>query len=97
VLGVNPLAKTRPEALNGSNLTLGWLFLPFKINAMMGVSDDEPPVAAVSGTVHVDDVAEGHIKALDVDKVPGGYQNFLMISNSPHGDCECATSLKAAE
>ena len=88
VIGVNPLAKTRYDALNGSNMTLGWLFLPIKVNVMFGVPEDEPPLPVASGTVHVLDVAEGHVKALDVKKVPGYYQHFVMDSHSPHGASE---------
>jgi len=88
VLGVNPLAKTRYDAFNGSNMTLGWLFAPIKVNAMFGVSEDEPPLPVVSGTVHVLDVADGHVKALNIEKLPGDYHNFIMESKSPHGDCE---------
>ena len=35
--------------------------------------------------MHIDDVVEGHVKALDTKKVPGEYRNFLLNSDSPTG------------
>ena len=44
---------------------------------------EKPPL--VSETVHLDDVVEGHVKALDEEKVKGRMRNFLMCSDSPTG------------
>jgi len=88
VLGPNPLARNRPDGLNGSNLVLGWLFIPIKFNTFYGLSDEEPPVPLSNETIHIDDVAEAHVNALDCDQVPGAYKNYLLAASSPYGICK---------
>lgn len=88
VLGPNPLAHNKQEGLNGSNMVLGWLFVPIKFNMFYGVSDEEPPVPLSSEVVHIDDVAEAHVSALNRDKVPGEYKNYILAGQSPYGICK---------
>lgn len=35
--------------------------------------------------MHLDDVVEAHVNALDVENVPGSYRNFLLCSHAPGG------------
>ncbi|KAL9057864.1 MAG: hypothetical protein Q9162_002094 [Coniocarpon cinnabarinum] len=84
VLGPEELTTTKRDAFKGSNLILGWLFMPVKLNPFLDLPDaEEAPLLAES--VHLDDVAEGHVNALNVDKVKGKYRNFLLCSDGPNG------------
>lgn len=89
VLGPEELSRNKKEAFKGSNLLLSWL-LSSEVNVtailpiMLGLPADTEP-QLLSETVHLDDVVESHVKALDIDKVPGQYRNFLLCSNSPTG------------
>ena len=84
VLGPDERARSKVQAFEGSNMVLGWLFMDLKLNAFFNLSDEEdaPLLAEV---VHLDDVTEAHINALDTEKVPGKYQNFLLCSETPNG------------
>ena len=84
ILGPEELARNKQEAFKGSNLILGWLFAELSIGPLFGRPENED-VPLVSETVHLDDVVEAHVKALDIDKVPGKYRNFLLCSDSPTG------------
>jgi len=94
VLGPHPLAHNKQEGFNGSNITLGWLFAPIKFNMFYGVSDDEPPVPVSNETVHINDVAEAHVNALDCEKVPGSYKNYVVAAEGPYGPGELAQILR---
>lgn len=84
ILGPEELARNKQEAFKGSNLILGWLFSEFDLAPFFGLpANEKPPLLAE--TVHLDDVVEGHIKALDIGKVPGKYRNFLFCSDGPTG------------
>ena len=84
VLGPEELATTKRDAFKGSNLILGWLFMPLKLNPFLDLgADEEAPLLAES--VHLDDVAEAHVNALNVHKVKGNYRNFLLCSDAPYG------------
>ena len=84
ILGPEELARSKQEAFKGSNLILGWLFFEFSLAPLLGLpADEDAPV--LSETVHLDDVVESHINALDTDKVPGKYRNFLLCSDTPTG------------
>ena len=50
----------------------------------LGLPADED-TSHLSVMVHLDDVVEGHVKALDTDNVPGQYRNFLLCSDTPTG------------
>ena len=84
ILGPEELARKKQEAMQGSNMLLGWLFQPVTLAPLVGLPMDEnPPVLAE--TVHLSDVVESHVKALDIVKVPGHLRNFLLCSDSPTG------------
>lgn len=84
VLGPEELARSKQEAMKGSNLVLGWLFFDMGLGPWLGsAAGEDPPMLAE--TVHLEDVVEAHIKALDIDKVPGKERNFLLCSNGPTG------------
>ena len=84
ILGPEELARSKQEAFKGSNLILSWLFSELNVAPLFGLSMDESP-PMIAETVHLDDVVESHVKALDTDKVPGKYRNFLLCSHSPNG------------
>ncbi len=84
VMGPDELARNKQEAMKGSNLFIGWLFFDYGIGPLLGsAAGEDPPM--LSETVHLEDVVEGHIKALDIDKVPGKDRNFLLCSDGPTG------------
>ncbi|KAM0799445.1 hypothetical protein BDR22DRAFT_890341 [Usnea florida] len=84
ILGPEELARSKQEAFKGSNIILSWLFTEFSMAPYLGLSmDEDPPL--LSETVHLNDVVECHIKALNTDKVPGNYRTFLLCSNPPTG------------
>ena len=57
---------------------------PLSLAPFLGLpADQDAPL--LSETVHLDDVVEAHIKALDTEKVPGQYRNFLLCSDTPSG------------
>ena len=85
ILGPEGLARTKAEALKGSNLVLGFLFYPLRLNPYFGLEHEEENAPLLAESVHIDDVVEGHVKALDTEKVPGEYHNFLLNSDSPTG------------
>ena len=84
VLGPEELTRNKQEAFKGSNFILGWLFEELKVGPLWGLPEDEV-LWHLSETVHLDDVVESHVKALDTDKVPGNYRSFLLCSDSPNG------------
>ena len=84
ILGPEELAGSKQEAFKGSNLILSWLFADLNIAPFLGLpADEDAPL--LSETVHLDDVVESHVNALDTDKVPGMYRNFLLCSDGPTG------------
>ncbi len=83
VLGPEELSQSKKTAFQGSNLILAWLFTQLKLGPLFGSADED--VRILSETVHLEDVAEAHIKALDTKKVPGRYRNFLLCSHKPTG------------
>ena len=84
VLGPEELSRSKAEAFKGSNLLLGWLFAELDISPLLAIPDsDAAPL--LSETVHLDDVVEGHVKALDEAKIKGRMRNFLLCSDSPTG------------
>ena len=85
ILGPEELARNKQEAFKGSNLILGWLFMELNhLSPLWGLpTTEEPPV--LSETVHLDDVVEAHVNALDTSKVRGKYRNFLLCSDGPRG------------
>lgn len=84
ILGPEELSRSKQEAFKGSNLILGWLFSELSLAPMLGLPANEN-VPMLQETVHLDDVVESHVKALDTNKVPGKYRNFLLCSHSPYG------------
>ena len=84
ILGPEELARSKQEAFKGSNLILGWLFSELGLGQLYGLPADET-LPLLAETVHLDDVVESHVKALDTDKVPGRYRNFLLCSDAPTG------------
>ena len=84
ILDPEELARTKQEAFKGSNLILGWLFMELSLAPFLGLpTSEEPPI--LSEIVHLDDVVDGHVNALDVSKVQGKYRNFLLCSDAPTG------------
>ena len=83
VFGPTELARSKPEAFKGSNIMLSWLFNEFDLSPLLGGTKEDTRM--LSETVHLDDVVEGHVKALDTEKVPGRYRNFLLCSHGPTG------------
>ena len=84
ILGPEELARSKQEAFKGSNLILGWLFFDLNLAPFLDLPlEEEPPL--LSETVHLNDVVESHVKALDTDKVPGKYRNFILCSDAPTG------------
>ena len=83
VFGPEELARSKPEAFKGSNIMLSWLFNEFDLSPLLGGTKED--TLMLSETVHLDDVVEGHVKALDTEKVPGHYRNFLLCSHGPTG------------
>lgn len=84
VLGPEELARNKQEAFKGSNLILGWLFFELSLAPLLGLpTDEDAPI--LQETVHLDDLVESHVKALDIEKVPGKYRNFLLCSHTPNG------------
>ena len=84
ILGPEELSQSKQVAFKGSNLILGWLFTQLSLAPFLGLpADEDAPL--LSETVHLNDVVEGHIKALDTEKVPGKYRNFLLCSETPAG------------
>ena len=84
ILGPEELSHSKAEAFKGSNMILGWLFAEVNISPILGLPiSDEAPV--LSETVHLDDVVESHVKALDEEKIKGRMRNFLLCSDSPTG------------
>ncbi|KAL6716596.1 hypothetical protein ACLMJK_006163 [Lecanora helva] len=84
ILGPEELARNKQEAFKGSNLMLGWLFMELSLAPLMGFSESEAP-PLLSETVHLDDVVESHVNALNVSRVQGKYRNFLLCSDAPTG------------
>lgn len=84
ILGPEELARSKQEAFQGSNLILGWLFSQQSLAPLFGLDADEA-APLLAETVHLDDVVECHVTALDTAKVPGKYRNFLLCSHSPCG------------
>ncbi|KAL8705559.1 MAG: hypothetical protein Q9201_001337 [Fulgogasparrea decipioides] len=84
ILGPNELVESKKTAFNGSNLILSWLFIDLPLASMAGLPNDKD-IPWLPETVHRDDVVECHVKALEVDKVPGRYRNFLLCSHTPTG------------
>ena len=84
ILGPEELARSKQEAFKGSNLILGWLFSELSLGPFFGLDADEA-APLLAETVHLDDVVECHVKALDTAKVPGKYRNFLLCSHTPCG------------
>lgn len=84
VLGPEELARSKQEAFKGSNILLGWLFQRMTLAPLVGLPPEENP-PFFSETVHLDDVVESHVNALNIDKVPGKYRNFLLCSDAPTG------------
>ena len=84
ILGPEELTWNKREALKGSNIILSWLFSDLSLGPMVGKEESER-VPLLAETVHLDDVVESHVKALDIDKVPGQYRNFLLCSDKPKG------------
>ena len=84
VLGPEELSRSKSEAFKGSNFILSWLFSDLNLAPLLGLAEgeDAPWLAAA---VHLEDVVEGHVKALDIEDVPGSYRNFLLCSHSPKG------------
>lgn len=65
-------------------VVLGWLWLPINLAPAYG----RPPTETlqhIAETVAVEDVVEAHVKALDTEKVPGSFLEYLMCSDGPHG------------
>lgn len=84
ILGPEELARTKQEAFKGSNLILGWLFKELNLAPFLGLpASEETPL--LSETVHLDDVVEGHVNALDVSRIQGKCRNFLLCSDAPTG------------
>ena len=83
VFGPEELTQSKQEAFKGSNIVLSWLFADLDLSPLMGGKKED--ALLLSETVHLDDVVEGHVKALDTEKVPGQYRNFLLCSHSPTG------------
>ena len=83
VFGPTELAQSKSEAFNGSNLMLSWLFTDLDLSPLLGGKKED--ALMLSETVHLDDVVEAHVKALDTEKVPGKYRNFLLSCDSPTG------------
>ena len=84
ILGPEGLAKNKQEAFQGSNVILAWLFADLSLGPFLGLpADEHPPL--LSETVHLDDVVEAHIKALDTERIPSKYQSFLLCSDAPTG------------
>ena len=80
IFGPERLARTKAEAFKGSNLALGFLFSPLRLNPLLGLEHEEENAPLLAESVHIDDVVEGHVKAMDMEKVPGEYRNFLMLT-----------------
>ena len=84
IFGPEELARSKQEAFKGSNMLLAWLFVDFSAAPFLGLpAGEDAPV--LSETVHLEDVVEAHVKALDIEKVPGKYRSFLLCSESPTG------------
>ena len=84
ILGPEELAKNKQEAFQGSNFILSWLFTDLNLAPNLGLPADEYPLL-LSETVHLDDVVEAHVKALDTERIPSKYQSFLLCSDAPTG------------
>ena len=84
VLGPEELVHSKKDALKGSNFILSWHFTDLKLNPLFGVGDDEE-MGVIAGIVHLDDTVEGHIKALDTEKIKGKYRAFFMCVEAPYG------------
>ena len=82
--GPEELTQTKQQAFGGSNIVLSWLFRELSFAPFMGLPMDED-APFLSETVHLEDVVEGHVKALDTIKAPGKYRNFLLCSDGPAG------------
>lgn len=84
ILGPDELARNKAEAFKGSNNVLGWLFAEVSLAPFLGlpVGADAP---LLGETVHLDDVVEAHVRALDTERVPGAYRNFLLACEGPGG------------
>ena len=85
IFGPEELTRTKAEAFKGSNQVLAFLFSETRINPLLGLEDEKENAPVLAESVHLDDVVEGHVKALDIDGVPGHYQNFLFCSEGPAG------------
>lgn len=84
ILGPEELAKTKQEAFKGSNMILAWLFADLSLASFLRLPPDEfPPL--LSETVHLDDVVEAHVKALDTERISSKFQSFLVCSDAPTG------------
>lgn len=84
VLGPNELVSTKADVWQSSNVVLLFLFHQNEMwRAFSNKSPDEVPMLPV--TVHIDDVADAHVRALDVHEGKGQYRNFLLACESPTG------------
>ncbi|KAL8824261.1 MAG: hypothetical protein Q9191_005172, partial [Dirinaria sp. TL-2023a] len=84
IFGPEELAQNRQEAFQGSNVVLAFLFADMNLAPYLALpADERPPL--LSETVHLDDVVEAHINALDTARIPSKYQSFLLCSDAPTG------------
>ena len=84
VLGPDERIDSKAGAFKGSNLVFAWLFMPLKLNRFLGLSENDD--APLTGHVtHLNDVVEGHVKALDTERIPSKYQSFLFCCEPPAG------------
>ena len=84
ILGPEELSKNKQVAFQGSNIILAWLFVDLKLGPFLNLPADED-VPLLSETVHLEDVVEAHVKALDTERIPSKYQSFLLCSDAPTG------------
>lgn len=84
ILGPEELARSKKEAFKGSNIILSWLFQELHLGPIIGLGADED-IPVPNTMVHLDDVVEAHVKALDTEKVPGKHRDFLLCSDGPAG------------
>ena len=84
ILGPEELTPNKQEAFKGSNIILAWLFVDLKLAPFLALPADQD-VPLLSETVHIEDVVEAHVNALDIERIPSKYQSFLLCSDSPTG------------
>lgn len=84
VCGKQRLAKRQADAFLGTNCYLMFPFYDYKMGSWYGLPEGtDGPTDGV--TLHIDDCTAAHVNALDEQRVPGAFRQFLLATTAPYG------------